>query len=1616
MAGNLAMQQLLHAGVIQARLNTGNRGDSAERHADNMARQALQPDALRQGSVKAATEGMKGSEGSTAAVGRELSKRVALPGLGSGSPLGLLQRVRFEAGFGADFSDVRLHTRGAGAVAASALGAQAFTYRNHIAFAPGRYDPAGRQGRELLAHELAHVVQQRRGVSAGLQRRDEPDVASESGAGLESVIVQLSSAVREGEVATAVELLRGRSESALRTLRQGVNAQTSVWLERWFQQRIGVANSRSALGDALSVASLLIPGAGSPVRTTRLLMRVGGGGDGAAAEEGLRLLWRILPLLDRLEIYTEVGRELEQAQLDVIRAASRAERDVALTQESRLNAIYAGMNPQEEYEARLLMKPADRYEAVVQLIARAEGLFVDDEDEVFNALFDLSPEERGRVWRSQRSQLEEFLSDDQMTLVESLMTGSEAQAVMARLRLATEGRIDDTEAIAGIVARVAQLMREKRRLLAALESPDINDEQRDLAQTRLQQLGDLEALAQFPASGELDEESFLGRLHEAASDSDQFGQWALGIGADPLSVARQQVLMANGTFSVDNEAIERVMMGLRAPSVEFRPGENERDRERRQSEANSALRRDLLSDPQVRGVLERLDHQGPAGSMHVGGIERLAEADPFREVMFQFGDAVHRPDYGEMFRLALVISRREDWRERFHALSREPWNTFAWVHGEPREIVLEIINTRRMPTESLLAYTGDIRVLRVALGQLDEQRRGQLRLGYLLNRERRDPSTLNPDELSALRAFNEFERQVRSSQALGVFDLDTEQAMGLVDREGVEDVLDAALGSEPTADEFETAEGRYRAAALLFQRMQARIDLERGLVSGFTETDETMVAAAREFAALWEQTRSRGTLTAVELAAMIALYDRFEHRSEEFTEASNTISEIAGIVAATAAGIIVVAATGGTATPGVIAAAAAAGAGARVVTREMFGADYYEAISSEGARDALLGAIDGALVVVGSSLAAKGTQMLGLGGRGLLSGAAEAGTTAVEQGAQSLGRRVATGAVREALDGLFSGVVSEGIAALTDERTWRRGVWQGLVRAGQAALVGGLTGMATGGVLGGAMPVLGRAGRRLVGGLFGESLDQVAERLGASETLDAARRASHAGDYEETRRLFHQLEDQLEPHQAERLWRELAEGFEGHAMAEVTTGITEHHLSVCDAARGICLCSNPPCQPLRRILTQFERHITAGGETTPQVTEALGRARSALSEAEAALPPGGGLPPPNKVEAAVASLEHLARVADVEDVALRGLGEAVSKARFQDVFPMEGLTIDQVRADPHLRRIFDEGYTTQPRLQRKSGRMASFPRLLLDEGGTLRVVGDIVRPPRLQLEAQQLATKAALETHLADNSQAFRRYRDALLRERVPGRNGQTARELIDEQLEILRRQATESLAADRPVYLDNLRHSFHENTRDAVLDWIFAGGEMAQAHRRFLSFTRDLNPAYLGSFGERFYLRLRGAQGEAMLQHPRLLDSPGDVDRVPDFAHRPPPSEDLVVTRPGELGDVKATAHGLEGRDIEQIGDMLESFRRNNGVARALIGDQIQNFEHFRLVFLNPDGALGSLNQLQSWFQRYGYFSIEVFDLNGVSHHITRAQWRGAGRSRAGLEALLRGLTGSGP
>ena len=80
-----------------------------------------------------------------------------------GARLATGDRLRLEADFTADLEGVRIHADSRANALCRQVRARAFTYGDHVFFRTGEYRPENADGRLLLAHELAHVLQQRSG-------------------------------------------------------------------------------------------------------------------------------------------------------------------------------------------------------------------------------------------------------------------------------------------------------------------------------------------------------------------------------------------------------------------------------------------------------------------------------------------------------------------------------------------------------------------------------------------------------------------------------------------------------------------------------------------------------------------------------------------------------------------------------------------------------------------------------------------------------------------------------------------------------------------------------------------------------------------------------------------------------------------------------------------------------------------------------------------------------------------------------------------------------------------------------------------------------------------------------------------------------------------------------------------------------------------------------------------------------------------------------------------------------------------------------------------------------------------------------------------------------------
>jgi hypothetical protein len=153
-------------------LRIGNMNDTSEREADRVANElAVKPmSAQPQGSLSKVTMAATSQTNAAEPTGISLAPSIVHEAVNSsGSPLDIGTQNSFEHRLGYDFSRVRIHTDAKAAESARAINAQAYTVGHHIVFGAGCYEPESLNGRELLAHEFTHVVQQR-GRSLVIQR------------------------------------------------------------------------------------------------------------------------------------------------------------------------------------------------------------------------------------------------------------------------------------------------------------------------------------------------------------------------------------------------------------------------------------------------------------------------------------------------------------------------------------------------------------------------------------------------------------------------------------------------------------------------------------------------------------------------------------------------------------------------------------------------------------------------------------------------------------------------------------------------------------------------------------------------------------------------------------------------------------------------------------------------------------------------------------------------------------------------------------------------------------------------------------------------------------------------------------------------------------------------------------------------------------------------------------------------------------------------------------------------------------------------------------------------------------------------------------------------------
>jgi Domain of unknown function (DUF4157) len=99
------------------------------------------------------------------------SPQAVMQSLGKGSSIESSTKSKMEGAFGESFSNVEVHTDSNAAQLSKDMNARAFTVGNHIAFAGGEHQPGTIEGDALMAHELAHTIQQSGGATNDAQMK-----------------------------------------------------------------------------------------------------------------------------------------------------------------------------------------------------------------------------------------------------------------------------------------------------------------------------------------------------------------------------------------------------------------------------------------------------------------------------------------------------------------------------------------------------------------------------------------------------------------------------------------------------------------------------------------------------------------------------------------------------------------------------------------------------------------------------------------------------------------------------------------------------------------------------------------------------------------------------------------------------------------------------------------------------------------------------------------------------------------------------------------------------------------------------------------------------------------------------------------------------------------------------------------------------------------------------------------------------------------------------------------------------------------------------------------------------------------------------------------------------
>ena len=1566
----------------------GHAGDIYERQADAVADAVVRGDDV---------ESVLDGDAATPA-----PAPVRSPALLSSGPAVPYREMMAQA-LGFDFLDVEVRL---GDARGSGEGAYATVEGGRDVIAFDRTSPSAEQ----VAHELVHVAQRRRfGEGSG-------GLASKAAAS-EVEARDLAPRAAAGQRVDVREAPAGRvqrDDTVARSIREKLHG--------WITDDEAGALSDLRLDSNRADTIDMYPG----LFGCEIWEDFSSNASGDILHQAMALCWPHMSLLERLETQLGYVDDDEQGILQTIRNATDAE---VRTAASGIQPYLDQLDPADQFTARCRVWPDQAVENVGWLLSAGRGWVWDDEGPVATAVMNLTPRQRVQLWNDYEHLVTAMFSWNdreqirRMCITDTGEMATDTDAARVRMELATDGAGTDEDGVLAAVAVAGSRRDEAARIDEALASgtaPDgtpLTEDQRATLERRFDEIGDIDGLlsaSEGEGEATLDGESFLGRI-EGDMDAGTLDAALATAHTGAFQRAKQALL---GTVSwygdVDEAAVLRIMREITG-ELELAEGETAEGLgadvvRTRRAESATRIRTALQEDPELTSIFGAL---GDAlwDDDEVAMLDAVNAGDALAMVRLDLTEAFEGIDTDEAAILRILRDTTAEVRAQLRGVPGDSEHAPDPIIVRIRAYIVgyaafsrafeHTLETGQIPVEDALAEAtggdGDgtnVELINETLGTLTAADRAELRRGYLLAHSggvtgggictASGDSPAERDE----RALARYQR-IHDSLRFELGDQDLDAAL-------------VAMLDIPTVEEMRSADGagRIDAARIMLYRQRERLELSAGwITNAFSATDDTAASAHVEFEAAYNTAMEGGELTVEEFAILVHLDTQFNDRFTAYSAASDTVANIAGSVAAIVVGIVAIALTDGAAAPtvaawlsangGILGGAAVVGAVAQVGTAELVGGDFHDSLETEGAREALSGALSAALTVAGAGLAEQAATFVGLSGPSLTAAIARAAAGSVE--VSIAGRAFARGALMGLLDGALGGAIGDLAMTLTDVQTWRHSVWGVLARAGEALLRGGLMGATVGAVTGGIMET---ATTLLRARAMSDVVVRVDEALGRGGHIDVTVTAE-GGLEGLTLRFGPNVTDaDLAAHVDRVVAIQRASGILARCREAVTGHVDDPVGTVAgDAAHEVRKLEDM----IRARIAQLQGEMSSDAR---QIIEAdldvfesnLARFRTLAASGDTSLSTAGiGSPrsPAPGFPDAPAGHYYRRRASgtgweiapepghtDPHMLVSDGNGGWTIE-RIDPTAPVDEHGVHYPPPPPgHYYRRRGDGWD----LQRYPGDAADPVTIAPDSNGGWMRVGRDGRATRAAerfeatIEGRPFTRQDAFAQLTAeDSTSSFRAYWEMLRSNGLA-----TEEEVIAAMVD----------PAGRTV--DSVRHSLKEAMEPRI--WARVGHTPegmvlteAESLLELQNLTAGLNQSDRGNLLERWYLARRSGSG--LLAHPTMTDeaNPGLVTgrggrgvRRPDFVEG------------STLVEMKATTVGLNPEDVLQIRDGLRVTASEAGTV-TLEDGTTRAVNSMRVVFTDIRGARGSVEDIAAWLRDYDHLTIEIFGSDGVARTITQ-------------------------